>query len=89
MRYAGPGADAVIARFPETLVHPGPPSKAGRVQAWVVGPGLGDGTQAAGAVSDVLAADVPVLVDADGLRLMDMAAVRARTSATVLTPHAA
>ncbi|MEF9912788.1 NAD(P)H-hydrate dehydratase [Streptomyces sp. NBC_01693] len=88
VRYAGPGADAVIARFPETLVHPGPPSKAGRVQAWVVGPGLGDGTQAAGAVSDVLAADVPVLVDADGLRLMDMAAVRARTSATVLTPHA-
>lgn len=88
MRYAGPGADAVIARFPETLVHPGPPSKAGRVQAWVVGPGLGDGTQAAGAVSDVLAADVPVLVDADGLRLMDMAAVRARISATVLTPHA-
>ncbi|MDX3431465.1 MULTISPECIES: NAD(P)H-hydrate dehydratase [unclassified Streptomyces] len=88
VRYAGPGADAVIARFPETLVHPGPPSKAGRVQAWVVGPGLGDGTQAAGAVSDVLAAHVPVLVDADGLRLMDMAAVRARTSATVLTPHA-
>ncbi|WP_405631233.1 NAD(P)H-hydrate dehydratase [Streptomyces sp. NBC_01174] len=88
VRYAGPGADAVIARFPETLVHPGPPSKAGRVQAWVVGPGLGDGTQAAGAVSDVLAADVPVLVDADGLRLMDMAAVRARISATVLTPHA-
>ncbi|MFJ8858328.1 NAD(P)H-hydrate dehydratase [Streptomyces sp. NPDC102451] len=88
VRYAGPGADAVIARFPETLVHPGPPSKAGRVQAWVVGPGLGDGAQAAGAVSDVLAADVPVLVDADGLRLMDAAAVRDRTAATVLTPHA-
>ncbi|MEU0302773.1 NAD(P)H-hydrate dehydratase [Streptomyces sp. NPDC006175] len=88
VRYAGPGADAVIARFPETLVHPGPPSKAGRVQAWVVGPGLGDGAQAATAVSDVLAADVPVLVDADGLRLMDAGAVRERTAATVLTPHA-
>ncbi|MFJ4838389.1 NAD(P)H-hydrate dehydratase [Streptomyces sp. NPDC088746] len=88
VRYAGPGADAVIARFPETLVHPGPPSKAGRVQAWVVGPGLGDGSQAATAVSDVLAADVPVLVDADGLRLMDAGAVRERTAATVLTPHA-
>ncbi|MFD4692464.1 NAD(P)H-hydrate dehydratase [Streptomyces sp. NPDC058463] len=88
VRYAGPGADAVIARFPETLVHPWPPSKAGRVQAWVVGPGLGDSTAAAGAVSDVLAADVPVLVDADGLRLMDAGAVRSRTAATVLTPHA-
>ncbi|WP_069171138.1 bifunctional ADP-dependent NAD(P)H-hydrate dehydratase/NAD(P)H-hydrate epimerase [Streptomyces griseus] len=88
VRYAGPGADAVIARFPETLVHPGPPSQAGRVQAWVVGPGIGDGTQAGAAVSDVLAADVPVLVDADGLRLMDAGAVRARTAPTVLTPHA-
>ncbi|SCE54951.1 yjeF N-terminal region [Streptomyces sp. Termitarium-T10T-6] len=45
VRYVGPGADAVIARFPEALVHAGPPSKAGRVQAWVVGPGLGDGGQ--------------------------------------------
>ncbi|MEV0869826.1 NAD(P)H-hydrate dehydratase [Streptomyces sp. NPDC049950] len=88
VRYAGPGADAVIARFPETLVHPGPPSKAGRVQAWVAGPGLGDSSASAEAVADVLAADVPVLVDADGLRLMDAAAVRARTAATVLTPHA-
>ncbi|MDX2623565.1 bifunctional ADP-dependent NAD(P)H-hydrate dehydratase/NAD(P)H-hydrate epimerase [[Kitasatospora] papulosa] len=88
VRYAGPGADAVIARFPETLVHPGPPSRAGRVQAWVAGPGLGDSSASAEAVADVLAADVPVLVDADGLRLMDAAAVRARTAATVLTPHA-
>ncbi|MFD9951027.1 NAD(P)H-hydrate dehydratase [[Kitasatospora] papulosa] len=88
VRYAGPGADAVIARFPETLVHPGPPSKAGRVQAWVAGPGLGDSSASAEAVADVLAADVPVLVDADGLRLMDAAAVRARTAPTVLTPHA-
>ncbi|MDK0521576.1 NAD(P)H-hydrate dehydratase [Streptomyces sp. ML-6] len=88
VRYVGPGADAVIARHPETLVHPGPPSKAGRVQAWVVGPGLGDGAEAAGAVDDVLATEVPVLVDADGLRLLDAAAVRARTAPTVLTPHA-
>lgn len=88
VRYAGPGADAVIARFPETLVHPGPPSEAGRVQAWVVGPGLGDSSAAAGAVSDALASDVPVLVDADGLRLMDAAVVRSRPAPTVLTPHA-
>ncbi|MFE7774250.1 NAD(P)H-hydrate dehydratase [Streptomyces sp. NPDC057445] len=84
VRYVGPGADAVIARFPETLVHGWPPSKAGRVQAWVVGPGLGDGP----GVDEVLESDVPVLVDADGLRGLDPAAVRARTAPTLLTPHA-
>ncbi|NGO76907.1 NAD(P)H-hydrate dehydratase, partial [Streptomyces sp. YC504] len=85
VRYVGPAADAVLARFPETLVHAGPPSAAGRVQAWVVGPGIGDD---AARVADVLAQDVPVLVDADGLRLADPAVLRARTALTVLTPHA-
>ncbi|MEX0173645.1 NAD(P)H-hydrate dehydratase [Streptomyces sp. LMG1-1-1.1] len=85
VRYVGPAADAVIAAHPETLVHAGPPAKAGRVQAWVVGPGLGD---APSLVTEVLASDVPVLVDADGLRGLDPAAVRARTAPTLLTPHA-
>lgn len=84
VRYVGPAGDAVIARFPETLVHAGPPAKAGRVQAWVVGPGLGDEP----GVADALASDVPVLIDADGLRALDAGAVRARTAPTVLTPHA-
>ncbi|MEU8960973.1 NAD(P)H-hydrate dehydratase, partial [Streptomyces sp. NPDC048491] len=84
VRYVGPGGDAVIARFPETLVSDGSPDKAGRVQAWVVGPGLGEGP----GVAEVLASDVPVLVDADGLRGLDPDAVRARPAATLLTPHA-
>ncbi|MFE5936392.1 NAD(P)H-hydrate dehydratase [Streptomyces sp. NPDC056470] len=84
VRYVGPAGDAVIARHPETLVHEGPPGKAGRVQAWVVGPGLGDGP----GVADALDSDVPVLVDADGLRELDAEAVRARTAPTLLTPHA-
>lgn len=88
VRYVGPGARAVIARFPEALVSAGPPHKAGRVQAWVVGPGLGDGPEARRSVEDVVASDVPVLVDADGLRLLDRAAVRERSAPTVLTPHA-
>lgn len=88
VRYAGPGGDAVLARHPETLVSTGPPRKAGRVQAWAIGPGLGDEADARQAVADVLGSDVPVLVDADGLRLMDLDAVRARTAATLLTPHA-
>lgn len=85
VRYVGPAADAVIARFPETLVSDRGPRKAGRVQAWVVGPGAGDD---ASAVAEVLAADVPVLIDADGLRLADVDAVRGRDAPTLMTPHA-
>jgi ADP-dependent NAD(P)H-hydrate dehydratase / NAD(P)H-hydrate epimerase len=85
VRYVGPAAEAVIARFPETLVSGQGPHKAGRVQAWVVGPGAGDD---AGTVAEVVGTDVPVLVDADGLRLADRDAVRARTAPTLMTPHA-
>ncbi|MFJ8084894.1 NAD(P)H-hydrate dehydratase [Streptomyces sp. NPDC096205] len=85
VRYVGPAADAVIARFPETLVSDRGPAKAGRVQAWVVGPGAGDD---AATVAEVLSTDVPVLLDADGLRLADQETVRARTAPTLMTPHA-
>ncbi|MFC7814874.1 NAD(P)H-hydrate dehydratase [Streptomyces sp. NPDC057367] len=85
VRYVGPAGDAVIARYPETLVSDQGPKRAGRVQAWVVGPGAGDD---AGTVAQVLAAEVPVLVDADGLRLADAGAVRARRAPTLMTPHA-
>ncbi|ASQ96338.1 NAD(P)H-hydrate dehydratase [Streptomyces sp. 11-1-2] len=89
VRYVGPAADDVISRFPETLVHTGPPAKAGRVQSWVVGPGLGDGAAAKHSLDDVLASDVPVLVDADGLHLLPTGSdLRKREAATVLTPHA-
>ncbi|MEU0677730.1 NAD(P)H-hydrate dehydratase [Streptomyces sp. NPDC006172] len=85
VRYVGPAGDAVLARFPETLVSDQGPRRAGRVQAWVVGPGAGDD---AGVVAEVLEAEVPVLVDADGLRLADVEAVRGRTAPTLMTPHA-
>ncbi|MDX3753285.1 NAD(P)H-hydrate dehydratase [Streptomyces sp. AK08-02] len=85
VRYVGPAADAVIARFPEVLVSDQGPHKAGRVQAWVVGPGAGDD---AATVAEVLEADVPVLIDADGLRLADRDAVRGRIAPTLMTPHA-
>ncbi|MCX5376466.1 NAD(P)H-hydrate dehydratase [Streptomyces sp. NBC_00091] len=81
VRYVGPAAEAVLARYPEVLVG------RGRVQAWVVGPGLGSGRGAE--VERALAdRDVPVLVDADGLRGLDPAVVRGRRAATLLTPHA-
>ncbi|MGC3004076.1 NAD(P)H-hydrate dehydratase, partial [Streptomyces sp. G35A] len=85
VRYVGPAAQAVIARFPETLVSDRGPKHAGRVQSWVVGPGAGDD---AATVAEVLAADVPVLIDADGLRLAEPSAVRARRAPTLMTPHA-
>ncbi|MBA0054127.1 NAD(P)H-hydrate epimerase [Streptomyces sp. AJS327] len=88
VRYAGPAADAVIARYPETLVSGGSPRRAGRVQAWVVGPGLGAGHEAERALREVLDTELPVLVDADGLRLMDLPRVRTRIAPTLLTPHA-
>ncbi|MYS22853.1 yjeF C-terminal region, hydroxyethylthiazole kinase-related, partial [Streptomyces sp. DvalAA-14] len=88
VRYVGSGGAAVLARHPETLVSTGSPHEAGRVQAWVVGPGLGDTPDARRAVGEVLDSQVPVLVDADGLRGLDADRVRARRAPTVLTPHA-
>ena len=89
VRYAGSAADQVRARWPEVVVSEGRPSEAGRVQAWVVGPGMGTDDAAAEVLRDVLAQDVPVLVDADGLTLLarDTGLLRGRTAPTVLTPH--
>src|SRR6185312_10878318 len=41
VRYAGTAAGGVRAAWPEAIVTEGRPSDAGRVQAWVVGPGMG------------------------------------------------
>ena len=65
---------------------------AGRVQAWVVGPGLGTDDAAAEVVRAVLSTDVPVLVDADGLTIVakhpEWLHERAeRGAVTLLTPH--
>jgi ADP-dependent NAD(P)H-hydrate dehydratase / NAD(P)H-hydrate epimerase len=89
VRYAGTAADHVRSRWPEAVVTEGRPGEAGRVQAWVVGPGIGTDDAAAALLRDVLAQDVPVLVDADGLTLLarEPGLVRDRTAPTVLTPH--
>ncbi|MFJ6214392.1 NAD(P)H-hydrate epimerase [Streptomyces sp. NPDC092296] len=91
VRYAGSAAEEVVRRFPETLVTGGGPADAGRVQAWVVGPGLGDGPEAHRALEEALAADVPVLVDADGLTLLAQRGpvlLEGRRAPVLLTPHA-
>ena len=83
-------ADQVRLRWPEAVVTDACGSSVvdvGRVQAWVVGPGLG--THADEAVEAVLAQDVPVLVDADALTICAQRPswLRDRTAATLLTPH--
>src|SRR5690606_40202348 len=67
-----------------------PLAEVGRVQAWVLGPGLGTGPEAHAVARAVLAADVPVLVDADGLTLIarDRTLLLRRNAPTLLTPHA-
>ena len=74
VRYVGSAADTVKQHHPEVV---GP----GRVQAWVVGPGGGDEAEAH--LSEALRDDVPLVVDADGLRHVTAPVQRA-----VLTPHA-
>ena len=62
---------------------------AGRVQAWVVGPGMGTDDEARERLAAVLASDLPVLVDADGLTLLAAhKGLLAREAPTLLTPHA-
>ncbi|MEP6695312.1 MAG: NAD(P)H-hydrate dehydratase [Pseudonocardiales bacterium] len=89
VRYTGQAADAIRARWPEVVVSEGGPGAAGRVQAWVVGPGLGTDDRADRAVGEALAADVPVLVDADGLTILARHPewLAGRSAETLLTPH--
>jgi hydroxyethylthiazole kinase-like uncharacterized protein yjeF len=89
VRYAGTAAEGVRAAWPEAIVTSGRPSDAGRVQAWVVGPGMGTDEDARSVLAEVLAGDVPVLVDADALTLVAQhpELVRDRDRPTLLTPH--
>jgi ADP-dependent NAD(P)H-hydrate dehydratase / NAD(P)H-hydrate epimerase len=88
--------NVVRQHWPEavlTAYHPDQPAEAiktaGRVQAWAVGPGIGTGPDAEALLGAVLASDVPVLVDADGLTVLAERRDLLRRDAPVLiTPHA-
>jgi hydroxyethylthiazole kinase-like uncharacterized protein yjeF len=88
VRYAGTAAQQVLSHWPEVIAAAGP-EEAGRVQAWVAGPGMGTDDQAKAALRFALDTDLPVLVDADGLTLLstDPGLLTGRSAATVLTPH--
>lgn len=89
VRYAGSGADEVLAHYPEVVAARNV-ALAGRVQSWVFGPGSGTDDGAWARMAQILSTDLPVVVDADGLTLLaeHPTMVRDRTAPTVLTPHA-
>ena len=89
VRYAGTAADGVRAAWPEAIVTDGRPRDAGRVQAWVVGPGTGTDDAARSVLEEVLATDLPVVADADALTMLaeQPGLVRGRAGHTLLTPH--
>jgi hydroxyethylthiazole kinase-like uncharacterized protein yjeF len=90
VRYAGTAAENVQQRWPEAITT-GSISDAGRVQAWVVGPGIGTGSAGRDLVAHVLGVGVPVCVDADAITLLaenpSLWDRRDSDTAIVLTPH--
>ncbi|RKT57707.1 NAD(P)H-hydrate dehydratase [Saccharothrix australiensis] len=90
VRYAGAAAEHVRSRWPEAICT-GSITDAGRVQAWVVGPGLGTGLGAEGVLRAVLEAGVPVCADADAITMLannpDLWDARDPDTPLVLTPH--
>ena len=76
IRYEGASESIIRSAHPEVVIGPG------RVQAWVVGSGIGRGLGSQ--VSSVLADGLPTVVDADGLRYLPSRT----TTPVVATPHA-
>jgi len=89
-------AALVRQAWPETVITVHPPDEdwdligtVGRVQAWVAGPGMGTDDGARARLTAILATDLPVLVDADGLTILSQAKdLLAREAPTLITPHA-
>ncbi|MGC4875371.1 NAD(P)H-hydrate dehydratase [Micromonospora sp. DT43] len=90
VRYAGGARVEVLHQHP-SVIATGRVGDAGRVQAWVCGSGLGTGDDAAAELRAVLAAPVPVVLDADALTLLVDGSLadrlRGRDAPIVVTPH--
>lgn len=90
VRYAGPAADEVRGRWPEVIAT-GSLADAGRVQSWVVGPGIGTGTDGMETLKAVLTSGVAVCADADAITLLaqhpELLDARDPDAPLVLTPH--
>ncbi|MGH8876800.1 MAG: NAD(P)H-hydrate dehydratase [Stackebrandtia sp.] len=88
IRYAGTASRHIRYSYPE-VVTKDRTADAGRVQAWVAGPGMGTDSQAASQLSSAMAAPVPMCLDADALTLIaqEPDVLVERQSPTVITPH--
>ncbi|MBQ1044585.1 NAD(P)H-hydrate dehydratase [Micromonospora sp. C32] len=90
VRYAGSARGEVLHQHP-SVIATGRVADAGRVQAWVCGSGLGTGEESAAELRAVLAAPVPVVLDADALTLLVDGKLadrlRGRDAPIVVTPH--
>ena len=69
-----------VAALPETLADP-------RVNAVVIGPGLGRDAEAQRKFDVVVASEHPLVIDADALSLLDCNTIRAYGRSVILTPH--
>ncbi len=96
-------AEFIVGTVPEVIVESLPVTDSGElsstaaervarlaegVDAIAIGPGLGAGAGVRSVVEAVVAADAPLLVDADGLNaLADAPAMIQRDPPTIITPH--
>lgn len=88
-------AQLVVAQYPDVVIDGTNPADQSRVDAWACGPGFPGGAVDVNAVEAVLAAPVPVVLDAGALAVVAQSAsvrgaIRARHDrglVTVLTPH--
>ena len=80
VRYVGPDAVAAEVR----AAHPEIVAGEGRVQAWTIGSGLGDELDV-DRIRELLDAEEPVVLDADGLKALDESGDH---TAVLVTPHA-
>ncbi|MDR3070603.1 MAG: bifunctional ADP-dependent NAD(P)H-hydrate dehydratase/NAD(P)H-hydrate epimerase [Propionibacteriaceae bacterium] len=84
--------EAEVARR-VSQAYPNAVLAAGQVQSWVVGCGWGEQPYGAGKIARIIAAGIPVVIDADGLRYlptgeMGSLARSGRPGQILLTPHA-
>jgi hydroxyethylthiazole kinase-like uncharacterized protein yjeF len=90
VRYAGPIAADVIRAHPSVIICDRV-ADAGRVQAWLVGCGLGTDERARDELRAVLGSPVPAVLDADALTLAAEGPLadqlRKRSAPTLVTPH--
>lgn len=96
VRYVGPARaqDLVLAHRPEAVTHDSGDvaEKLPRAQAWLVGSGVADHPEQEAAIGSVIAAGIPMVVDAGALEVVARSrAAGARDIAAeqvLLTPHA-